>query len=69
MKMAANRIHMPTDFLKDAIVKGLKQHLRVAVLQANVTNIQELLTVARTTENAYTDDTNNSAQLDVLTAN
>ena len=67
MQLMANKVSMPTDTLKKAIIQGLKPELRLFVLNAKAKDIQELLTVARTCEAARSADTQHSSNIDVLT--
>jgi hypothetical protein len=68
MQVAATRVDMPDRSLVDAVIKGLKPHLRVAVLQHRVDNLRDLLSVARITENATSDDANSLASFESVTA-
>ena len=48
MQLMANKVNMPSDTLKKAIIQGLKPELCLFVLNANAKDIQEMLSVAVT---------------------
>jgi len=67
MQLMANKVSMPAETLKKAIIQGLKPELRLFVLNAKAKDIQELLVVARTCEAARSADGNQKTNIDTLT--
>ena len=55
-QLTANKVGMPQETLREAIIQGLKPELRLFVLNANTHDIPSLLTVARTCEAARSAD-------------
>ena len=56
MQLTANKVGMPQETLREAIIQGLKPELRLFVLNANAHDIPTLLAVARTCEAARSAD-------------
>ena len=56
MQLTANKIGIPQETLREAIIQGLKPELRLFVLNANAHDIPTLLAVARTCEAARSAD-------------
>jgi hypothetical protein len=67
MQLMANKVNMPSDTLKKAIIEGWKPELRLFVLNANAKDIQELLSVARNCEAARSADTQSTSTINNLT--
>ena len=67
MQLMANKVSMPSETLLKAIIQGLQPELRLFVLNSKASDIQELLTIARTCEAARSADTKQSSNIDTLT--
>jgi hypothetical protein len=66
MQTAAKQIDMDSSSLNDALIQGLRPELRLHVLHAEPTSIEETLELARVSEAAHSANVNKSTDVDRL---